>query len=475
MLNVLLMMPPMTIEDNYANLKTVATNMPSLGLAYIYSSLEEAGCNVSFQDYQCRKVSIEEILSYIDRGQFDVVGMQTYVSNINKCLTMAEIIKDRRPDTKVLLGGPHATIFPDMVIKHPAVDFVCVGEGEITCKELVEYLYRETEPKDVSGLYYKDRDGNIRKNPGRPFVKDLDSLPVPKYEIFNPAQYYPAVHIRGKRVFNFITSRGCPYKCSFCAATKIWGNRYRHHSVERSINEMKILKEKLNVDSLQIYDDNFTTNKSRVKRLCKKMIDENIGLQWICYTRADALDDEEMLLLMKKAGCYMIVVGIENGNERLLKLINKSLDLTVAQKNIQLTRKVGLNVLSSFMIGLPSEAMEEIEKTITFSKNIGLTYATFPIFAPYPGTPIYEMAQKYGTIKNDNFDVFSRWGNGVYSSGDLTPETYRTMQTKAFLSFYLRPNVIWRIIREFSALPFGRMCRFIMGGMSFLLKSATAR
>lgn len=464
-------MPPMTIEENYANLKTVATNMPSLGLAYIYSAFEQAGCKVQFQDYQGRKTTIEEILDDIIDNQYDLVGMQTYISNINRCLALASLIKKRRPTTRIILGGPHTTIFPDMVIKHPAVDFVTISEAEITVKELVECLNQDIEPNNVLGLYYKDKNGEIHTNSCRPLAEDLDVLPMPKYKIFDPNQYYPAVHIRGRRVFNLLTSRGCPYKCSFCAASKVWGRRYRYHSIERVIDEMKFLKENLFVDALQIYDDNFTTNKKRTKALCQRMIQEKLNLQWVCYTRADALNDEEMLILMKEAGCYMVVVGIENGNKRILKLINKSLDLDAAKKGVKLARKVGLNVLSSFMIGLPTETIEEIENTIQFSINIGLTHATYPIFTPYPGTPIYEVAQENGKIESENFDEFSRWGDGVYSSAGLTPGVYRKMQRKAFLRFYLRPKIVWLLAREFTKLPLNRIYRFIKGGFLFLLKS----
>ena len=470
-MKVLLMMPPMSIEENYANLKTVAANMPSVGLACIYSALEEAGCEVRFKDYQCQKILVDEIIDYINREQFDLVGMQTYITNTSICFQISSMIKDKRPNTKIILGGPHATIFPDMVIKHPAIDFVCISEGEITVKKLVECLNKQLEPKNVLGLYYKDRNGTIHKNPGRPLVEDLDTLPTPKYEMFDPTQYFPAVHIRGKRVYNMVTSRGCPYKCAFCAATRVFGPGFRYHSIERTVKEMKFLKEELLADSLQIYDDNFTTNKRRVKSLCKRMIEEKLDLQWVCYTRADALGDEEMLHLMKEAGCYMIVIGIENGNERILKLINKRLNLGVARNNVLLARKAKINVLSSFMIGLPTETIEEIENTIKFSTNIGLTYATYPIFTPYPGTPIYEDAQKYGTIHSESFDDFSRWGNGVFSSKGLSPDIYRKMQKKAFRRFYLRPKIILRIILEFTRLPFGRICRFIKGGLPFLVKS----
>lgn len=468
-MKVLLMMPPMTIDENYANLKTAAANMPSIGLAYIYSAFEEAGCEVAFQDYQCRMATVNEIIDYIKAEQFDLVGMQTYVTNINRCLAIAELIKEACPETRIILGGPHATIFPNMIIDHPAVDYLAISEAEFTVQELVACLKEGREPKDVMGLYYKDEEGRIHKNKRRPFCKDIDELPTPRYTIFDAANYFPAVHIRGKHVHNMITSRGCPYKCTFCSATEVYGNKYRYQSIERTIAEMRFLKEELGVDSLQIYDDNFTTNRKRTKELCRRMIEEDLGLQWVCYTRADAIGDEEMLKLMKKAGCYMIVVGIENANPRILELIRKELDLDVARKNLELARKVKINVLSSFMIGLPSETIEEIENSIQFSKELALTYATYPIFTPYPGTPIRKDAEEYGVILEENLDRFSRWGDGVYSSNGIEPQEYRRLQRKAFRHFYLRPKTLLKLAKEFMLLPTRRKYKFIRGWLEVLL------
>jgi anaerobic magnesium-protoporphyrin IX monomethyl ester cyclase len=469
-MKVLLMMPPMTIDENYANLKAVASNMPSIGLAYVYAAFKEVGCDVKFKDYQCQKVVISDVIRYVEEERFDIIGMQSYITNINRCFKVASLIKNKRNQAKIIIGGPHATLFPDKVIEHPAIDYVVIGEAEYTVKELVECLNYKIEPKDVLGLYYKDINNKIHKNPRRNFVEDVDKLPVPAYEIFNADDYFPAVHIRGRRVHNIITSRGCPFKCKFCSATKVYGNRIRYQSIDRTLNEMKLLKTKMGVDSLQIYDDNFTTNKKRTKNLCIKMIEENLNLQWVCYTRADSIGDYEMLLLMKKAGCYMIVVGIENGNERILKLINKQLNLDVARKNIELAERAKINVLSSFMIGLPSETIKEIENTIEFSTSLALTYATYPIFTPYPGTPIYEDATYYGTILSENFDEFSRWGDGVYSSNGIDPRIYRKLQAKAFRSFYLRPIILFKVMREFLKLPPDRVYAFVKGGVAFLVK-----
>ena len=469
-MKVFLMMPPMTIDENYANLRTVASNMPSVGLAYIYAAFKDAGCDVRFRDYQCRKIVISDIIDYIEREKFDLIGMQTYITNINRCFEVSELIKERIPQTKIILGGAHATIFADKVIRHPAIDYIALSEAEATVKELITCMERNSEPKDVLGLYFKDEKKEIHKNPRRPFTKNIDELPVPSYDIFEASDYYPAVHIRGKRVHNLITSRGCPYKCTFCSATEVYGNKYRYQSIERTIREMKYLKDQMGIDSIQIYDDNFTTNKRRTKELCKAIINEKLNLQWVCYTRADAIDDEEMLSLMKKAGCYMIIVGIENGNERILKLINKQLDLEAVKCNLELAKKQKINILSSFMIGLPSEEIEEIENTIGFSKSLPLTYATYPIFTPYPGTPIYEDAQRHGKILTSNFDEFSRWGDGVYSSNGLDPAIYRKMQRKAFYQFYFRPKVITKLTSELMKLPLRRGIRFIKGGLEYFWK-----
>ncbi len=467
-MKVLLMMPPMLIRDNYCNMEKTAANMPSLGLAFIYVSFKKAGCEVDFKDYQSSVERLEDIVKYIEANGFDMIGMQTYVSNINVCLEVSAAIKKSLPDVKILLGGAHATIFPDSVISCPDVDYVCVGEGEETVQDLVQALNNNHPLSEVKGIYYKDEDGTILWTGKRDYVANLDDLPIPKYDLFDPKLYFPAVHIRGRKVYNIISSRGCPYKCTFCAATEVWGNKYRYQSVNRTISEMKYLKEKMGADALQIYDDNFCTNHKRTKELCRSMIEAKLDLQWVCYTRADSIGDQEMLSLMKQAGCYMIVMGIENGNKRILELINKKLDLDVAHKNIRLARKVGINTLSSFMIGLPTETEQEIDNTISCAKSLGLSYAMFPIFTPYPGTPIYPLAEQEGVFLSKGLDKYSRWGDGVWYSKGMSTELYKKLQRKAFRAFYFRPTTVLFLLNEFLKLPRERVSRFLVGGMSFL-------
>jgi len=415
-MKILLMMPPMSIGENYHTVKHIAPHMPSLGMAYVYSALKEIGVDVDFIDYQCKKVSQEQIIE--DCKPYDFVGMQSYVSNINRCFDVAKLI-----DKPIILGGPHASLFG----AHLVNDFhsVIMGEGENIIRRL-PFLDR--------GIYTL------------PLESNLDNLPLPAYEIFGN-DYYPAIHIRGRKVRNIITSRGCPYSCTFCSASEIYGHKYRYQSIERTIKEMKILKN-MGVDSLQIYDDNFTTNKKRTKELCKAMIKENLKLQWCCYTRADALNDGEMLESMKSSGCYLIVVGIENGNPRVLKEMDKRLDLDKARQGLELVREIGINSLSSFMIGFPSETMEEVKSNIEYSRTLPLDYATYPIFTPYPGNRAYEQALKHGEILTSLLDNYSRWGDGVYLEKGIPRGWYKQMQYKAFVRFYLRPKIMWNMLKE---------------------------
>ena len=463
------MMPPVTVDDNYADFSDVAACMPSLGLTYVYRAFEIAGAKPVFRDFQQKSISKEEIIAVIEQGSYDAVGMQTFITNINRCLAIASLIKERLPHVKVLLGGAHATIFSDEVMQDPSVDFLFLGESEQTIKEFVPAFQKGDREalRSMKGIYYRDEDGAVYKNDRRPLIENLDEVPFPKYDMFDVRKYYPAVHIRGSRVFNMMTSRGCPYSCSFCAATKVFGSGFRFHSIERTIEEMRYLKNNMHADSLQIYDDNFTTHKRRVKELCEAMIREKLNLKWNCYTRADHMGDEEMLRLMKRAGCYMMVCGIENGNERILKLLNKRLNLTKARENLEKVRKAGINVQASFMIGLPGETREEIQNTIDFADSLPITYATFPVFTPYPGTPIYADAEALGTILSQNYDEYSRWGEGVYTSNGIPPEEYKAFQKKAFNTFYLKPSRLLKCGWDALHFPFPRFIRYAMGGLRY--------
>ncbi|MEW6171368.1 MAG: radical SAM protein, partial [Candidatus Omnitrophota bacterium] len=277
----------------------------------------------------------------------------------------------------------------------------------------------------------------------------------------------------GKKVVHTLTSRGCPYNCNFCAATEIFKQRIRYRNVDLVIKELKKYVE-LGYDSVIFYDDIFTCHKKRVLDLCEKMISDKLNLKWMCFTRTNTVNGE-LLTKMKDAGCYLITFGCESGNQKTLDLLNKKLTIEQNRQGIKLTHQAGILAASSFMIGLPQEDRLDIEQTLDFARASELTYAYFPIFEPYKGTPIFEISKQEGYWKEDSRFKNSLLGyqEEIWVPKGVTREEIEKLAKKAFKIFYLRPKIIFRILKHLiSKLSFSRKVKFLFFVLDyFILKN----
>jgi anaerobic magnesium-protoporphyrin IX monomethyl ester cyclase len=268
-------------------------------------------------------------------------------------------------------------------------------------------------------------------------------------------KYHSSANLRGKRTLNIMTSRGCPYMCAYCAGSLIFGKTHRYHGTDRVIQELRELKEKYHVDSIQFFDETFTANRQRVIELCDKMIKSKINIEWSCFTRVN-LVDKELLSKMKQAGCYLIFYGLESGSQRLLNLIRKGITLEQSMKAVKLTHEAGIETWVSFMFNLPSETKEESEQTINFALAVDPTFVQFPITTPFPGTEMYHQAKKYGKILTENYDDYTTW-DVVFVSQGRTPDEIRATVRKAYRKFYLRPSYMIRRFKSVTKLPINKI------------------
>ena len=285
------------------------------------------------------------------------------------------------------------------------------------------------------------------------------------------SRYYPPVYIRGKRVANIVTSRGCPYECTFCEAKLTFGRTHRFHSEERVLTDLDYLHAEYGFDSFQFYDDIFTTSRKRVVRLCNLLIDSGRRYQWMCYTRTD-LVDPELLTLMKEAGCYQISFGPESGDQALLDGIKKKLTVEQNYEGIRQTREAGILSVGTFMLGLPGERPEQTRKTIEFAVTSKLDYAIFGVTEPYPGTEMWKDCLDTGYfIDADDEHVnhllpnFSR----IWVPNNRTRDELEVAVREAYQRFYLRPLVIWKWLLNFVHIPPGRSLRYLKAGVIYLL------
>lgn len=444
-MDVLLIDPPWIIENKSNLWKKVGSCLPSLGLAYIASVLEKDGKKVKILDCTAEKVSLDvigDMLGGYEKPRF--VGMTATTSLINNALKIAEIAKNIWPDVKVVLGGVHPSVMPDEVISNKNVDFVVIDEAEETIKELVN----DKEPKDILGLVYK-KNGKIVHNQMRPLIKNLDDIPAPAYHLLPMDKYYPALgNYKRLPAMSIFATRGCPGRCTFCH--RAFRGIVRPRSARNIIDEIKLLQKNYGIKEISFYDDTFTLFKKVVKEFCDIVIKEKIDITWSCFTRVDHVD-EDLLRIMKRAGCHLILFGVESADEKILETVKKRISLDQVRGVVKAARKVGVETRCSFMLGNPGETEETIKKTIKFANELDPDEVQYNITTVYPGTEMFEWADKHGYIITKDWSKYNM-SDVVMKLPTISPEKLKEYYKLAHRSFYLRPKVIMRRLFKIRSL-----------------------
>ncbi len=433
-MKVMLINPPTTSEIK----SVLGVNGVPLGLAYLASVARNEGHDVKFLDASAENMDSESIKREIRSFYPDLVGITATTPAFYDACDVARISKDVSRDIFTVIGGPHVTFVPNYTLKRcPYLDIVVRGEGEITFKEILDALRRPNgmDPlHDIRGVTYRRSDGKIVQNPPRPLVKNIDDLPIPSFDLIK-WDYYRYGRVRYGVI---MTSRGCPFNCVFCSSSLQFGKRWRGHSVERVIREIKILYDDFNIREIEFLDDTFTLNRKRAQQISDEMVKEGIDVSWSASSRVNTID-RETAEKMKRAGAHTIYFGIESGTQKILDFIGKGITIEQAIRAIEMAVKVGLNTLGSFILGFPIEKKEDIERTVRFAKKLNVTYAQFTIATPYPGTRLWYYALKNKLLKTLNWRLYTTT-RSVMKSFYLTTEQIERALVKAYLSFYLRPK-----------------------------------
>lgn len=470
---ILFVVPPGSLEMNFGKLSAAGAELPWLGMAYVAAAARAAGHDVHLRDYEVMGQGYDRLAADIAELQPDLVATAVFINNVDRCLKVCEVAKSIDRRIRTVLGGPQATIFPDEFNGLSDVDFVLISESEISFARLASFCEDQASYKDMAGVCWRDKDGTMIRNERQPLIEDIDSVPLPALDLYQMHLYYPPVYIWGKRVANIVTSRGCPYECTFCEAKLTFGRTHRFHSEERVLADLDYLNKRYGYDSFQFYDDIFTTNRKRVVKLCNLLIDSGRRYKWMCYTRTD-LVDPELLALMREAGCYQISYGPESGDQALLDGIKKRLTVEDNFRGIEYTREAGILAVGTFMLGLPGETKAQTKKTIDFAVNSKLDYAIFGITEPYPGTEMWRDCLKQGYFVDADDEhcnhLLPNFSKIWVPNGRTRDELEMSVQ-EAYRRFYLRPSILFKWLRNFAQIPPGRSFRYLWAGISYLVLS----
>lgn len=368
----------------------LANIMPPLGLASISAFLTAHDIANDIIDCYAHPDSDGLIGEYLQQYRPEYIGFSCTTSSFFDGERIAVFAKKIVPEIKVVFGGVHVSALKDEVLNtYPALDFIVVGEGEETLLELVT-AEQDTLPK-VKGLVWRDESGKGVFNGQRTELLDLDSLPFPDYA---KLAGYPEAY--SLPIFNYpktpnascLSSRGCPYACSYCDRS-VFRRTFRYNSAEYLYKHLVFLQQEYGVKHLNFYDDQFTFNRQRIVEFCQRVIENPLGITFNCAARAEHLD-AELLLLMKQAGCWMISLGIETGDEDLLAAHRQNPDLTMMREKIELIKDAGIRVKGLLMMGLPGETEGSIRKSQKYVYSLPIDDFNLAKFTPFPGSPIYK-------------------------------------------------------------------------------------
>jgi radical SAM superfamily enzyme YgiQ (UPF0313 family) len=340
-----------------------------------------------------------EIKSVIYDYKPDVVGISAKSQNFNSACNVAKLVKMVNRKTVVIVGGPHVSMIGADILSCPEIDIGVKGEGEKTIVELLDSLSSNKELSSIKGIIYRDCTGVVENAP-RDFIKDLDLFGYPHEfaaEVLKDYDKYPITAFN-----NIFASRGCPYSCFFCGSKKIWGQNVRFRSPENIVKEINLLQEK-GIRFIRFDDDTFGVKKQNIIDLCNAISKHCPGVRWSCELHVK-LVDEQVVRLMRKSGCYRIEVGIESGNNEMLKKIRKNITIEEAILACKIIKKYGIELQTFFMVGFPWETESTLEDTLNAMKNIDSDILAYSIFTPYPGTEAFEFC-KVNRLIDDKFDT----------------------------------------------------------------------
>jgi anaerobic magnesium-protoporphyrin IX monomethyl ester cyclase len=456
-MKILLINPPQTF---FPGSDPPAANLP-LGLMYIAAVLDEAGYNVEILDAFMTDLPFrrngdiievgmpyERIKEEIQRRKPDIVGIANpFTSQVEHAVRVADIVKEVDPTILTVVGGPHVTVVPTEFLEETKnVDIVAIGEGEYTMLDIVRFYEGNKKIDDIQGIAHR-RNGKVVLNSPRPFIEDLDELPYPAYHLVDMEQYLSPKTIEyrsfQKRALSMVTSRGCPFNCSFCSVHLHMGKTFRAHSVDYVVDHIEHLVNEYHVKTIYFEDDNLTFDIKRFEAICDKIIERNIKFQWETPNgvRADYLT-LELLKKMKKTGCQSVFVGIESGDQYVLdSIIGKSLKLENVIEFAKMCKKIGLKTGAFYIIGFPGETKETMRNTLKFALMLKRKYdvGMHLLFAtPSYGTRLYEECKKKGYIRGSLTprafaEVRQNWGLPL-----IETENFTAMDVKELASWAMK-------------------------------------
>jgi len=414
-----------------------------IGLSYLAAMLEKQGFDVSIYnaDYNYKKLGLifgslrnmtgayqeylrilrdlddpiwQEVKGVISDQAPSMVGIPCSTGNYGSAINVAKLVKNIDTNIPVVMGGFHPTLVTEEVLGNKDIDVVVRGEGEYTIAHLATTIQSQGPLDNIPGISYKVK-GKIVHNPDRPQIASLDDLPFPARHLLLEKETYPS------RAFGrLFTARGCPHHCIYCAAHVLWTRKVRFRSPENIVQEIEQVKKYFGTHHFYFDDDTFTLNERRVMAICDLIIEKDLSISWGCETRADKVSPD-LARKMRRAGCEFCNIGVESGDEEILKKIRKGITIEQVRNTRKTLKDAGLACNAYFMIGFPWETAVEIKKTVALMKELNPERAFYSIVTPYPKTELHKICSSEGIIpQNLDWSTFFHQSPSMYLTKHLT-------------------------------------------------------
>lgn len=447
-MRILLINPPTSFDQIYGDwdLSSLDTYSPPLGILYIASFIKEYQHEPYVLDLEAIKWNVDKVSDFIHAWDPCLIGITSMTINFMNAQKIATFLKEKFNSIPIALGGAHITATPlETMTNYSCFDFGIIGEGERTFLELIEKFKNYDSLKEIEGIIWRDDDNRIIINEGRPVIENLDILPFPAWDLLKGfPDKYPLSILESKRLpaASIMTSRGCPYNCTFCD-NRIFGTKVRHFSADYSTRMIDYLINNFGIKDIMILDDNFLLNNKKLFSICNYLIDKKINLTWYCMGHANTMTKEK-LMKIKEAGCWFIELGIESGNDNILRNIKKNTTKEEIAKAVKLAKQAGLKVKGNFIFGFPGDTIKTLKESTNFALKIKIDFFQQNFLTVWPGCEIYNQIKENNNIY-EYYD--SSWVSLAHQRVTFIPKGLSkgemvSASKSAFRRFYLRPRII---------------------------------
>ena len=411
---------------------------PPIGLGYLTSYLEQHGFKVYLIDFNIRNISMHTFESFIQKINPLLIGITALTQYYPGLVKLSNAIKTNNPGIPIVLGGIHVSALPEQSLFDSGADFIVMGEGELTLLELARALQQKKKSfLDIKGLAFNDAKGDVILTPSRELIENLDDLPFPAWKKMNPSWYPPEPHgmiMKYSKVAPILSTRGCPFNCSYCASCNFWNQRIRFRSAKNIVDEIQFLHENFGIKEIHFWDDNLTLKKSHIIGICKEIVKR--GLNNMAFNapngiRADKVD-AHILKIMKMAGFYSITFAVESADYQILKKNGKNVDPALLMHNAKIAHELGYHLSSFYIIGFPEETERTIRKTIEFARRFPPGNKKFFILTPLPGSRIFDKFIAEHDFQYIDWNKFSFLDGEYTVSERFTPDQLRYWLQQAF-------------------------------------------